>query len=386
MPFSNQSPAPSSSTATPNTNVQFTYAFVSGGLFFDPDYATVTFSVDGGTPVEVFRGTFTGTLTPGFQTGFSGTLIPETPITAGWTFDINPASDFTTGTDITVNVAGIFSFESPSPYDESYTFTVGAAAPSPITFVFLPETDTFRGGAQCVAAVTGALDTSHDEMLTALPSGWSTAGSVTFDGGAVLRSTAGGTDAALTSASAAYQYFDISVDVEPLTPPPPGDRTATVAAIEHGGLSVRYPFDARGPLTLRFVRCDDYVWGFANGDKVLDEPALALTGTTDSVVLAVRAGSSGTIACRFTNFTVRSHVAINNRLIEDKTQPTPRQIVGTIPASSLSEVGPAVVDVFGLMGAGSASDVFSYILPAPRTVGNEIVRNLRTYQDPVVRD
>jgi hypothetical protein len=294
----------------------------------------------------------------------------------------------------------------------------------------LPGQDTFRGGALLVVASSDVLDTTRDALLTSLPAGWSTSGLVDFPAlrrGALLRGTASA-PALLTTADADYVNFDAAVDIEPLSPPdgPPSD--ALIGCLEHpagGGTArvclVRGAFSDPSQLlaigeafagdpaagvaavpagiqTLRLVRNQDRVYGFvgtrgAGADsyvtltKILDAPAPALGTSTGPLRLASRAESSQrTTSAVFRNFTVRSHASINGRLLDEKTVPTNRQVVGLVPRATIEEVGFATVSVFGLFGTVSSTDTFQYILPAPRTVGNEIVRTLRTYQDPVVRD
>lgn len=295
--------------------------------------------------------------------------------------------------------------------------------------VALPLSDTFRGGAFVVVASGGVLDTSRDEELTTDP-GWTAVGDVEFDSrrGARLRSVTG--PATLTTPDSDYRYFDVAVDVVPLSPPDSAPANALIACLEHevAGVTARVCL-VRGAasqpnqllaigeafngdpaagvavapdaelVTLRLVRNGPRVYGFIGQRvpgtddaytsliKVLDAPAPAF-GTLGGVIrLASRTETSTrNTAAEFTNYTVRSHIAINGRLLDNKDVPTRRQVVGNVPAATLAEVGPASVSVFGLFGVNESDDAFEYTLPAPRTVGNEVVRTLRTYQDPVVRD
>lgn len=324
--------------------------------------------------------------------------------------------------------------------DLSRTFTMGGTAVGssvtaglttlivPLTIQALPNSGTFRGGSLIVATSADLLDTSRDASLTSLPTGWTTSGDVDLNqrAGALLRSVT--TPATLTSANSDYVYFDAAVDVLPLTPPDSAPDIAKIACIEHevGGIVVsvclvRGAFSdptqllaigesfagdptggvvvaPSGTVTLRLVRNANRVYGFigtreATVDNytslttVLDTPAPDLGTTTGPIRLASRTGSSNRVtSAEFLNFTVRSHASINGRLFEDKRVPTNRQIVGNIPAAPLDEVGLASVSVFGLFGVNTEDTVFQYTLPAPRTVSNEIVRTLRTYQDAQVRD
>lgn len=297
------------------------------------------------------------------------------------------------------------------------------------TIRILPGQDTYRGGALIVAAGDNVLDVSRDAPLTSLPAGWTAAGDfVEFDRrrGVTLRSV--NNPATLTTANSDYVYFDAAVDVLPLTPPDTAPNNALIACLEHeaGGIITRVclvrgafsnpntllgigeafigdsaagvaPVGA-GEVTLRLVRNGPRIYGFvgtreltADGyttiTKILDAPAPSLGISTGPLRLATRTGTSArTTSALFRNFTVRSHASINERLFNNKYVPGRGQLVGNVPAATLDEVGFADVSIFGLFGQASSSDSFLYTLPAPRTVGNEIVRTLKTYQDPVIRD
>lgn len=291
----------------------------------------------------------------------------------------------------------------------------------------LPGQDTYRGGALIVLSTGGLLDTSRDAPLSELPGGWSASGLVDFRQGALLRGTSS-TPAVLTSADADYVNFDAAVDVEPLSPPDRPSSPALIACLEHTtstetvrvclvrgafsapsqllGIGEAFVGDptpgvapvASGVQTLRLVRNEGRVYGFvatrgAPADsyvrltKILDAPAPGVDVSTGSLRLVSRAESSQrTTAALFRNFTVRSHASINGRLLDQKTVPTGRQVVGRVPRATIEEVGLGTVSIFGLFGSVTATNTFRYTLPTPRTVGNEIVRTLRTYQDPVIRD
>ena len=289
----------------------------------------------------------------------------------------------------------------------------------------LPTSDSFRGGALVVVTAQNVLDTSRDAALTSLPVGWSSSGDITFSSrGALLRSETA--PAILTTADSDYLRFDAAVDTLPLTPPDDAPAIAQIACLEHEAagvtasiclvrgafanttqlLAIGEAFAGdpaggiaaapAGRLTLRLVRNADRVYGFVGTrettvdgytslTKILDAPAPGLGSTPGVLRLTSRTGSSNrTTSAQFTNFTVRSHASINARLLDNKFVPTNRQVVGNAPTAPIEELGAATVDVFGLFGVTSTS--FQYTLPAPRTVANEIVRTLRTYQDPQVRD
>lgn len=292
-----------------------------------------------------------------------------------------------------------------------------------------PLTDTYRGGSFVVTTrPTATLDVSRDELFDD-PSlmGWTTSGSVDFTrAGAVLTSVTA--DATAQSPNSDYVYFDAAIDVEPLLPPDTSSAPAYVACLEHpvGGVVVRVclvrgAFAASDQLvalgeafagdpaagaaaapsdsavTLRLVRNGSRVYGFvgtragtADGytllTKVLDVNIPALGTSTGPLVLSSRFGGNRTTQARFRNLTLRSHFSVNGRLLNNKVDQPGRQITGNVPAATISEVGSATTAVFGLFGVNTDTSSFTYTLPSRRTVGNEIVRTLRTYQDPVVRD
>ena len=293
-------------------------------------------------------------------------------------------------------------------------------------FNVLPGSDTFRGGALIVATTSDVLDTSRDVTLFTDP-GWTISGNVTFDatqGATFLSQTA---PATLTSPTSDYATFDVAVDVVPLLPPGAAADTAFIACLEHdvGGVVARvclvrgafsspstlvaigeafagdphagFAVAPSGVVTLRLVRNLGRMYGFVGTrtgvddytslTQVLDAVVPLFGEATGSIRLASRTASSNAITSAvFRNYTVRSHGSINGRLFDNKFVPTIRQVVGNVPAATLAEVGLAEISVFGLFGNVSSEESFQYTLPAPRTVGNEIVRTLRTYQDPVVRD
>ena len=292
---------------------------------------------------------------------------------------------------------------------------------------FSTESDTFRGGAQLVVVREGIRNTERDRPLTSLPSSWTTSGQVSFDSrGALLKSLS--TPATLTTSDSNYAYFDVSVDVTPLSPPDTSATTELIACLEHevggeiarvcivrgatadpsklyaigeaftGDVTAGAQLAPAGRITLRLIRNGPKIWGYvgvrpsvAQPDefsvllKVLDTSVEALGALGGVIRLASRSSSRATSAI-FSNYTVRSQVTINNRPLVNKRTPTNRQLVGFVPAATIRELGPAVVSVFGLFGSVTDSGVFSYTLPAAKTVGNEITRTLRSYQDPVIRD
>jgi hypothetical protein len=280
------------------------------------------------------------------------------------------------------------------------------------------ESDTFRGGAQIIFVRNGMRDITRDRALTSLPAGWSSSGQVAFDSrGATLLSRT--TPATLTTSDSDYTYFDVAVDVIPVSPQSSTGVLEEIACLEHdvGGEIARVCL-VRGPatlygigeafvgdltagaqsitggvITLRMIRNGPRIYGYVGVRsrveeysvllKVLDAPFAGVGGGV--LRLASRSAITATAAI-FSDFTVRSHATINGRPIVNKRSPTNRQLVGFVPAASIKELGLTEVSVFGLFGSVTDSSAFSYTLPAPRTVGNEITRTLRTYQDPTIRD
>lgn len=287
--------------------------------------------------------------------------------------------------------------------------------------------DTFRGGAQIIAVREDLRDLTRDRPLTTLPAGWTPSGQVSFDSrGVLLQSLTA--PATLTTSDSDYIYFDIAVDVIPLSPPDTSTSAELIACLEHevagdvvrvclvrgasanpgqlyavgesfiGDLTAGAQLVPPGRVTLRLIRNGTRVYGYVGVrpsaarpeaysvlSKVLDTSVEALGLSGGVLRLASRSTTRATSAI-FSNYTVRSHATINGRPIVDKRSPTFRQIVGFVPAATLQEVGPAEVSIFGLFGNITDLSAFSYVLPAAKTVGNEIVRTLKSYQDPVVRD
>jgi CRISPR/Cas system-associated protein Csm6 len=87
-------------------------------------------------------------------------------------------------------------------------------------------------------------------------------------------------------------------------------------------------------------------------------------GTTDATwTLRVENGDRAVdIAATWLSFSVQSAGSINERLLID-SETRFGQVVGSIPAAPLREVGVARAAVFGLFGAVEREDVFSYTLP-----------------------
>lgn len=315
-------------------------------------------------------------------------------------------------------------------------------------FTFEPALDLFdsnsttRGGEDFVAfTLENIIDPSRDNALTgtSLPEFWSIStgpsSRVQFTtGGAILSAGPHPAGVAkLTAPFSDYIYHDAVVDVDLLLPVDGTQGPAEIIALETvtvtgatarvgfrigigsdkaavyaygeatvGGTIVengvrKLPVDPRSTRwALQLVRKGRYVYGnYGTRDARTREFSALYTvfeadlGTDSNGTLSIVSDNLGNPLVargRATNFTIESHATINNRLITNKTIPIGKQIRGLTPAAPLEELGLAVVEVFGLFGIALSEESFEYVLPAPRTVGNEVVRALRVYTDPVVRD
>lgn len=298
------------------------------------------------------------------------------------------------------------------------------------------ESDTIRGGKFIVFGGSETLlDTSMDRSLlsTSLPMGWTT---VTAGSGSRNPTLAGlELDTGLTAASVAglqstttYDNFDIAIDVELVYPvgatASPVDLAVLEARTASGAIArvrlrrgwgadpaltagfgdmvpVSGPtltggiVDATGATTLRIVRNEERVFAFV-GVRDTDGVYSTLSKVLDYDTFPADAGSvrfyvgnvgiAGRVRTRFTNFTVRSHVLIGPRLLEDKLDLSTRRLAGNVPAATVEEVGLHDVTVFGLFGETVYPDGFEYVLPTEKTLGRVAARTLFIVQDPVLRD
>ena len=312
--------------------------------------------------------------------------------------------------------------------------------PVPADLVFVPESDTIRGGKEIVFSLGGSLlDTSRDEsfLSTSLPAGWS---NVTSGSGQRLPTAAGLVlDTRLAAASQAgietpdndYVSFDVAVDVELFYPVGATSVPVNLAVLEtetssgstarvrlcrgwgadptltvgFGDLLLVGEPDLTGgivdagsaleKITLRIVRDAARVFGFVGKrdstgrytmlQKVIDYDAFPI----DAGAVRFYVGNNTLarrVQTRFSNFTVRSHALINSRLVEDKVDVSTRRMTGVVPAATLEEVGLHDLTVFGLFGSVTSVNGFEYTLPAEKTVGRVTARRLFTVQDPVLRD
>ena len=308
------------------------------------------------------------------------------------------------------------------------TVPISLLAPglAPVTVAIAPVTDTTRGGRTVYSteADFSLVDTDQDQTfqrLVALPSGWSGSGSRTFTPtGLELASgsTAGG-EAAVTQTAGNY-HFDAAVDVELLGPSALriGEVILASFSLEDGlgstasitvrldAAGVRITAEAAAPgqtavggvfrappgnFTLRFVRNSMRLWAFyglrSDGMFTTLEPLLDFAQFTAEPAVLGLSVSNGSrpvnVRTRFSNLTLTSHMRIGSRLVDAKRVIHGR-IVGLAPAVPLEEVGSADVTVFGLFGAATMTDGFTYTVPPSRTVGRSALGTLGLSQDPEV--
>lgn len=153
--------------------------------------------------------------------------------------------------------------------------------------------------------------------------------------------------------------------------------------------------DVTGELTLRLVRDGTYVWGFVcrrdavgrytQETQVAYYDALPTTAGTPRLRVANNGVFAGAFA-RFRRFTVRSHAAINNRLLLFKSDPEQHRILGQVPPAPITERGAATLRVFGPWGSLTSVGGFTYELPTPLSVFFDGTKSLDLYSDPAVHD
>jgi hypothetical protein len=96
---------------------------------------------------------------------------------------------------------------------------------------------------------------------------------------------------------------------------------------------------------------------------------------------------SGTVTrARVHDYLVESHASINGRLVLNKVVRSGKQIHGVVPAAPSSELGAAIVEIFGMFGAATSALGFEYVLPPTRTVSSEAVRVFKIFSDVAIRD
>lgn len=253
-----------------------------------------------------------------------------------------------------------------------------------------PPADTTRGGALVSIARPDVYDVTRDNPLTSAGALTLTSGRVTFSAQGVELDASSGTAATYTELETSYELFDLRVTAELLTLTGDlrvehegayigvnGRQQATGRALTGDPAEPEVTLPRGGLHTLRLVRTPSQVFGFVDGVLIVRGAVPSSGGT---IVLAARSGGLG----RMRDFTVRSGATINGELLADTSVYASNVLVGAAPPSS--SVGDATLEVFGLFGSESSSSVFDYTYPTPRTVATEVVRTLRTYQDPAVRD
>ena len=120
---------------------------------------------------------------------------------------------------------------------------------------------------------------------------------------------------------------------------------------------------------------------------LLDHPLVATTDTGQIRFITRVLAAAANPQARWTNYTVRPHVAVNGRLLDNKVARTDGQVLGVVPAATLAEVGDTTVTMFGLHGNSTpASNAFSYTLPTGFQVASDGSTTVTLYNDPVVRD
>jgi hypothetical protein len=305
-----------------------------------------------------------------------------------------------------------------------------------------PATDTIRGGLVVVVSAEDKIlfDTTEDRTLLglSLPAGYS---SVLAPGGVVEPTNKGvltsvshvpGGSAAVDS-PASYERFDIAIDFEVIASPSQAGGIIDVASFEFqidasnffraairkgGGSDPNLPVaygevstapgeglvtgnatlfaDLTGKLTLRLVRNEDRVFAFVGRrdrtgrytelTRVLDYKFFVGSGLGFVRFRTTDVASSVPAAVRWSNLTFRSHITIDGELVEDKVDFAQRRLVGKVPSTTVERRGLRDIFVFGLFGEAEAVNGFSYVLPSPKTVGQQFADSLRTYTDTQLRD
>ena len=283
-------------------------------------------------------------------------------------------------------------------------------------------------------------DATRDESFTTsvLPSSWTS--SLVSDAkvtptpqGLVVRSGGiPGAQADLITVAYDYLHFDAAVDVLFADPKKtPGPTTPGRFRLYINGtnyLQVRAAFDStrrgtdglivigeyalegftggqrtilgrRRDFTLRIVRSGKRAWLFAGRRPDLDKKELyedlVQLVYTDQLPenapgqLQIRVSNDGTDAnlnVRVRNFTVHSHARIENQLLVDKTTRFFNRVEGLVPKTDLEDVGTKDISLFGLFGVSTKEDAFEYTTPTARRIINDTGGDVRSYQDPQLRD
>lgn len=343
--------------------------------------------------------------------------------------------------DRAIYPAGIASGEALGAPIVAGPITVGAGIPSGEDFgiatvttgdtvvAFVVDSDTIRGGKIVHPYLDRALiNTSRDTTFTGttLPAGWTTLGiALTPTATGLKLNTGVGTSATsgVQSPHSDYAHYDASLYVVSYGPPDDPGSTITLCALENyisateavrvalrwerGALRIVGEVMNNGvvifggsvpattPVYLRLVRNGAIVYtlcgvrtpsGWTEETPIFGPYPFGTEAGGSVRIYAANGTTNRAVQARITDYIVESHLSINDRLVRMKQVPDSHHFSGQVPAATLAEQGSASISAFGLFGAATDPDGFTYTLPAGKTVGNEVVRRLRIYQDPSVRD
>jgi len=177
------------------------------------------------------------------------------------------------------------------------------------------------------------------------------------------------------------------------------------------GTAVR--IDTKERVTLRVVRSGTRVWALVGrrpNDALTDEYTemqelltwsgfLSAATATMPLVYTRNLGTTQAVSARVTNFTLRSHVRVGERLLVNKVTTQPNRITGLVPATvplnrdlrypTVAGVGLEDIAIFSpFFGEFIDPDGFEYVLPPKLTLGGGRDRpyNLAVVLDPQLRD
>jgi len=287
--------------------------------------------------------------------------------------------------------------------------------------------DNFRGGAEItIATAGGLLDPAFDTQNL---SGWaddSSGGGSTalVTSGRAMRLTASGVPGGVArrvNPIASFQSFDARVTVVPEGPLQLfGSGEIEVASFEvvfSGGCVARCRIVRSGtqasnvflgvadagsncgailpgatPLTadevsggveLQIVRHSCHLRILVGGREIVRDNRY----TPPSEDAGFRVQTTGRAAsATVSNFNITGHALIGGRLLVNKQVLSPRRMTGVIPAATLFDVGPVVVQVFGLGVRADVPGAFSYTLPTGQTIGRDSGGRVISYTDGQLRD
>jgi hypothetical protein len=367
----NQDPAPAAVDAAVDDDVLLTvtdlFEEVNSGV--DLTSTLVEIEINAGGFVAAYNGG-----SGGFQPGFSGTVTDETDEGLSYNFVIEHA-DWPAGAHIAVRVTTQDTSPNENQSVTTYEFDVAEAVITDL--VVQPSSASLDGGAAVFFGAADLDDPSENRTFvgTTAPGGWvpSTTGSGALSygiNGVLMRTGAARGSTAALARSTAFANFDVRVGVAINNAA--GGRVQLIATCDEGTATVELAVGTSAVLgrgavacsgqtvqggahpatrstTLRLVRYGRLVWGFV-GDRIVF--ATDVFGTTDATwTLRVENGDRAVdIAATWLSFSVQSAGSINERLLID-SETRFGQVVGSIPAAPLREVGVARAAVFGLFGA-----------------------------------